>query len=60
MMKRSLGIHVFICIALGLAVGFSAKMAVLDGNISCIVVCIVATVADVLNIACGYDKDEKK
>ena len=60
MMKRSLGIRIFICIALGMAVGCFYELAVLDDNIFYRVVWIMAIIANALNIACGYDKDEKK
>ena len=60
MMKRSYGIHLLICLALGMAVGCSLILAIQDASIFYGVECIVATVASVLNIACGYDKGEKK
>ena len=60
MMKRSFGIYFLISIALGMAAGCSFTLAIQDANIFYGVECIVTTVAAVLNIACGYDKGEKK
>ena len=60
MMKRSNGIHLFICLALGMAVAGFLILAIHQASIFYGVGCIVVTVAAVLNIACGYDKDEKK
>ncbi len=60
MMKRSYGVHLLICFALGTAVGCSLKLAIQNDSVFYGVECIVATVALVLNIACGYDKGEKK
>ena len=60
MMKRSHGIHLFICLALAMTVGCFFILAIHNASIFYGVECIVATVAAVLNIACDYDKDEKK
>ena len=60
MMKRSYGIHLLICSALGVAVACSLILAIQDSSIFYGVECIATTIAAVLNILCGYDKDEKK
>ena len=69
MMKRSYGIHLLIAIVLGMCAGNSLILTIQNViifgtfNIFSIfygVESIVATVACVLNILCGYDKGEKK
>ena len=60
MMKRSYKTHLIICIALGIGVGSSLKLTVQYDSILCGVACIIATAGLVLNLVCGYDKDEEE
>ena len=60
MMKRSYQTHLLICIALGIGVGSSLRLAVQYGSILYGVACIIATAGLVLNLVCGYDKDEEE
>lgn len=62
MMKWSLGVHLLIVLALGIAVGCSFGLFIENANVFYGVECIVASVASVLNLACGDDNDkgEKK
>ena len=55
-MKRSYGVHLFICLVLGGAVGSWMSLAVSTSSIYYGVLAILAVIASILNIICGADK----
>ena len=55
-MKRSVLVHLFICIVLGGAVGSWLHLAVSQQSFYYGVLAIMACVASVLNIACGFSE----
>lgn len=60
MMKRSLVVHLFICLVLGGAVGTWMSLAAFTSNISFVVMAIFGVIAFVLNVICGCGVDKKK
>ncbi len=59
-MKRTWIIHWIVCFALGMAIGSLFWWAIMSSNIAHWVQTIIATIALVLNIACGPDIRVKK
>lgn len=59
-MKRYYGVHLFISLALGMAIGAFTTLAEQNSNMHDVLYAVMETVALVLNIACLYDKRKRK
>ena len=59
-MKRSDGIQGFINFTFGMALGCSITLARERASVFFALVSVVVSVGLALNVACGYDKSDKK